>query len=92
MIWDIGDEFMIGVHRYKIIDIDTIIFVFRCVKVNSADKKEYSFSYNDLADYATPVRASSVKHHVKCECGGDTTYGKEANLHSHWCPKYTKGD
>jgi hypothetical protein len=24
----------------------------------------------------------------KCECGGDKTYGIEANIHADWCPKY----
>ena len=25
---------------------------------------------------------------IKCECGADTTYGPENNLHSSWCQKH----
>lgn len=25
---------------------------------------------------------------VKCQCGAETTYGKDCGIHSDWCPKH----
>lgn len=49
----------------------------------------------DLEDADDPILSSIWDTHLDnqldfftCECGSDTTFGKNNSFHSTWCPKY----